>query len=165
MLVFDATPLIYLAKTGCIECLRQLDEEKVIPEKVYEEVVEKGNERGAIDAKKIEKEVNKGVFEIVSERVDSTSDALSQADLQVLKIAENLDATVVMDETAGRNAATARGVETRGTAFIILTLQKKKILTREQAENTLNQMIDAGWYCSTDLYKEILEKIKEIDKD
>lgn len=165
MLVFDATPLIYLGKTEAIEYLDQLDEEKVIPKKVYEEVVEKGNERGELDAKKIEKEVDDGVFEIVSESVDSISDALSQADLQVLKIAENLDGTAVMDETAGRNAATARGVETRGTAFIILNLQKKKILTREQAENTLNQIIDAGWYCSTDLYKEILEKIKEIDKN
>jgi len=44
LLIFDATPLIYLAKSNGVKLLKELDEELVIPQKVFEEVVEKGLE-------------------------------------------------------------------------------------------------------------------------
>ena len=162
MFVFDATPLIYLTKAGKLEDLRELDEEKAIPDKVYEEVVGKGKRKGKPDAEKIEKAVEKEVFNVVTTEVEESSENLSEADLGVLEAAEERNATAVMDEEYGRNMAEARDIQTRGTAYTVLKMQKQGTLTREEAENTIDKMIDKGWYCSTSLYKDIRSKIKEI---
>ena len=161
MFIFDATPLIYLAKSEKLEKVAKLEEEKAIPEKVYKEVVE--NSKGEPDAQRIEKQVKNGKFKIQETEVEKTVEGLSQADLQVLKIAEEENATAIMDEENGRNLAKAKGVQTRGTAFIALKTQKKGIITEKESKNIIDEMIDQGWYCSTDLYKEIIRKIEMID--
>ncbi|MFB6100024.1 MAG: DUF3368 domain-containing protein [Candidatus Nanohalobium sp.] len=160
MLVFDATPLIYLAKARKLEEVEELEGEKLVPEEVYREVVEEG--RGEPDAERIEKAVEEGIFEVVSAEIEGDSDFLSDADLQVLKVAEERDAIAVMDEENGRNVADIRGIETRGTAFIVLRMQKRKVISEEEAKETVDSMIDEGWYCSTDLYKEIMKKVEEL---
>ncbi len=52
MLVFDATPLIYLTKVGKLHLIGNISEKKVIPGSVFEEVVVKGKEAGKTDADK-----------------------------------------------------------------------------------------------------------------
>ncbi|MFB6158067.1 MAG: DUF3368 domain-containing protein [Candidatus Nanohalobium sp.] len=160
MLVFDATPLIYLAKAEKLEEVDEMEGKKLVPEKVYREVVEEAE--GEPDAERIEKAVEDDIFEIVSAEVEEDTDFLSDADLQVLKVAEQRDAVAVMDEENGRNVADIRGIETRGTAFIVLRMQKRKVISEEEAKETVDSMIDEGWYCSTDLYKEIINKIGEL---
>lgn len=165
MFVFDATPLIYLAKADKLEEVEALERKKVIPEKVYEEVVTEGRERGEPDAKKIDKLVRDGVFEVGESGKNNTEDAkfLSEADLSVLELAKQKNATAVMDEEYGRNIAEVEGIQTRGTEFIILKLLKKDILTGEEAKETVDRIIEEGWYCSTSLYKEIIDKIERVD--
>lgn len=50
MLVFDATPLIYLAKVEKLNLLWNISEKKVIPRSVFEEVVVKGKEAGCVNS-------------------------------------------------------------------------------------------------------------------
>lgn len=64
MLVFDATPLIYLAKVGKLHLLRNISEKKVIPRSVFEEVVVKGKEAGKVDALIVERLIEQGVFQV-----------------------------------------------------------------------------------------------------
>jgi predicted nucleic acid-binding protein len=160
MLVFDATPLIYLAKAGKLDKLEKLEEEKLIPEKVYIEVVEEAGKEP--DGQRIEKAVEKGILKTASAEAGNGSESLSKADLQVLKIAEEKEAVAVMDEEHGRNVADVRDIKTHGTAFIILRMQKKQIISKKEARETIEKIIDEGWYCSTDLYKDIMNKIEEI---
>jgi predicted nucleic acid-binding protein len=54
-LVFNSTPLIYLAKVGLLPLLKDVPGEKLIPESVKIEVVDKGKERAAKDALTIER--------------------------------------------------------------------------------------------------------------
>jgi predicted nucleic acid-binding protein len=160
MPVFDATPLIYLAKSEKIREVDRLEGEKFIPEKVYEKVVEEPENEP--DAERIGKAVEEDILTVVSAEVEAESDFLSQADPQVLNVAEKRDAVAVMEEENGRNVADVRGIETRGTAFIVLKMQKEGIISQNEAEKTIDHMIDEGWYCSTDLYKEIMKKIEEL---
>jgi len=163
MLVFDATPLIYLAKSELIEKLEAIDQEKVIPEKVYEEVVKEGMEINEPDAERIEKAVQEDIFSVENCKSEVLeNERFSEADIQVLTLAEKKDATAVMDEEYSRNIAEVKGIETRGTAYIILKLLKENEISEDRARETVDKMIDEGWYCSTDLYKEIIKKIDEI---
>ena len=171
--VFDATPLIYLAKIDRLDVVETVDEPRLVPEVVYEEVVTDGIDAGYDDARRVEQAVENGTLEVVSVDVDDSTLAtrltrhpgLSDADIAVLACADARDAVAVMDEATGRSAAEVEGIETRGTAFLILLAVKRGSLSSEVARETIDAMIDAGWYVTPDLYTKIVRKLESFDSE
>jgi len=168
MWVFDATPLIYLAKVDRLALVQQLDVSCVIPERVYEEVVETGLEQGYSDARRIERSVDADRFAIVSgettallTRLQDNSN-LSDADVAVLACADTHDGVAVMDETYGRDVAAAEGITTRGTAYLVLKLASEGTLSVDDARTVIDAMIDQGWYCAPDVYAKIIQKLDSL---
>jgi predicted nucleic acid-binding protein len=170
MWVFDATPLIYLAKADRLGLAANLDGDCRVPQPVYEEVVTTGLEEGYPDARRIERCTDAGVFDIVS--VPETglrgrlkqNPSLSEADIAVLTCADAFDATAVMDEAAGRTAAEVEGIETRGTAYLVLLCAKRGRVSVADARETIDSMIDDGWHCAPDLYARIVRKLESLEK-
>lgn len=166
MWVFDATPLIYLAKVERLGLIEHIDEPCVIPNRVYIEVVETGIEQGYPDARRVERRVESGTLDVRA--VDSSefaerlrgNDNLSDADVSVLACANAHDATAVMDETYGRNVAAAEGVRTRGTAYLVLSAVSKGWISSTEGRDAIGAMLDAGWYCAPDTYSKI---VRELD--
>lgn len=171
MWVFDATPLIYLAKADRIDIVRELDGDCRIPRPVYEEVVTTGLEEGYPDARRIERCTDAGVFDVVSTPETGLRDrlkqnpALSEADIAVLTCADAVGATAVMDEAAGRTVAEVEGVETRGAACLVLLCAKRGRVSVAAARKTIDSMIDDGWHCAPDLYARIVRKLESLEKD
>lgn len=169
MWVFDATPLIYLAKADRLALVSKLDDQCWIPQRVYTEVVTDGLEAGYADARRIERCVDEGVFETVS--VEETqlrtrlrqNPNLSPADIAVLACADTRDAIAVMDEAAGRTAAEVEGIETKGTAYLVLLCAKEGNISISEARDTIDTMIDAGWYCAPDLYARLVQKLESFE--
>ena len=165
MWVFDATPLIYLAKVDRLALVQQLDVSCVIPERVYEEVVETGLEQGYPDARRIERGVDADRF--VIESVEATpllsrlreNNDLSDADVAVLAFADAHDGVAVMDETYGRDVAAAEGITTRGTAYLVLKLASEGTISVDEARSVVDAMVDEGWYCAPDIYTKIVQKL------
>ena len=168
MWVFDATPLIYLAKVDRLALVQQLDVSCVIPEHVYEEVVETGLEQGYPDARRVERNVDADRFAI--ESVETTpllshlqeNSNLSDADVAVLVYADAYDGVAVMDETYGRDVATAEGITTRGTAYLVLKLASEGTISVDEARSVINAIIDEGWYCAPDIYAKIVQKLDSL---
>jgi len=168
MWVFDATPLIYLAKVDQLTLLQHFEEPCVIPERVYEEVVATGLDEGYPDARRVERSVDTDGFDVVS--VETTpllsrlqqNSKLSHADAAVLACADTHDGVAVMDETYGRDVAGAEGITTRGTAYLVLTLTKDGTLPADDARTIIDAMLDEGWYCAPDVYREIVEKLDTL---
>ena len=168
MWVFDATPLIYLAKVDRLALVQHLEASCVLPERVYEEVVETGLEQGYPDARRIERSVDADRFDIVS--VETTSllsrlqdnSNLSDADVAVLACADAHDGVAVMDETYGRDVAAAEGITTRGTAYLVLKLASEGTLSVDDARTVIDAMIDKGWYCAPDVYAKIVQKLESL---
>jgi len=168
MWVFDATPLIYLAKVDRLALVQQLDGSCVLPERVYEEVVETGLEQGYPDARRIERSVDADRFDIVSvettpllSRLQDNSN-LSDADVAVLTCADAHDGVAVMDETYGRDVAAAEGITTRGTAYLVLKLASEGAISVDDARTMIDAMIDEGWYCAPDVYTKIIQKLESL---
>jgi predicted nucleic acid-binding protein len=168
MWVFDATPLIYLAKVDRLSLLDHLDDACVIPEPVYEEVVTTGIEAGYPDARWIERRVDDDRLEVIKvemtelrSRLQQNSN-LSTADVAVLACADANDGVAVMDEQYGRDVAAAEGITTRGTAYLVLKLTKQGAISPEDAQTTIDSIIDAGWYCAPDIYTKIIQRINEL---
>lgn len=163
-LVFDATPLIYLAKVNKLHLLEKIDAELIIPHSVFEEVVVKGRELGKPDASIIERLINEGIFKI-EETGESgfynklkENENLSHADIEVLFLARERNCTAIMDEDYARRIAEAEGIHCRGTIYLIFSLLKRDVIGKEDTRETVDKMIESGWYCSTDLYAKILRR-------
>lgn len=167
MWVFDATPLIYLAKIDRLDLVDHLDDSCVIPEAVYTEVVTTGIDHGYPDARRIEQSIEDGKFEIVAVKQSDLharlehNDNLSEADVAVLACADGHDGVAVIDETYGRNVADVEGVTTRGTAYLVLKLAKEGQIKVNEARSAIDSMVEAGWYCSPADYSRIVQTLGE----
>lgn len=170
MWVFDATPLIYLAKVDRLVLVQQLEVSCGIPECVYEEVVATGLEEGYPDARRIERSVDAGQFEIVTVETTpllsrlQTNNNLSDADVAVLACADVHDGVAVMDETYGRDVAASEDITTRGTAYLVLKLAKSGAISVGEARTVIDAMIDEGWYCAPDVYTKIVQKLDALSE-
>jgi len=168
MWVFDATPLIYLAKVDRLALVQHLEASCVLPERVYEEVVETGLEQGYPDARRIERSVDADRFDILSVEITTLltrlqdNSNLSDADVAVLACADAHDGVAVMDETYGRDVAAAEGITTRGTAYLVLKLASEGTLSVDDARTVIDAMIDEGWYCAPDVYAKIVRKLESL---
>ncbi|TKX66960.1 DUF3368 domain-containing protein [Halorubrum sp. GN11GM_10-3_MGM] len=168
--VFDATPLIYLAKAERLDVIDTLDEPRVVPEAVYREVVTAGVKEGYDDARRIERAVEDGLVDVVVVDTDDSPVAtrlarhpgLSDADVSVLACADARDAIAVMDESVGRSAAEVEDVETRGTAYLVLAAVRDGTLSTAEGRDTVDAMIDHGWYVAPDVYTKIVEKLESL---
>ena len=170
MWVFDATPLIYLAKVDRLTLVQQLEDACVIPGRVYEEVVTTGLEQGYPDARRIERTVDAGQFDVVTVETTplfsrlQTNDALSDADVAVLACADASDGVAVMDERYGRDVAAAEGITTRGTAYLVLKLAKEDSISVDEARTVIDAMIESGWYCAPDVYAKMVQKLESFSE-
>jgi predicted nucleic acid-binding protein len=162
MYVLDATPLIYLAKADALGVLDGF--ETVTTQAVYDEVVVRGKEAEAPDARRIERydpEVTESPRNETYSRLSDT-DRLSDADAGVLALADKKGATAVMDEKRGRTVAEVEGIDVRGTAYLLLNSVKEDATETDEAKEILDDMVDSGWYCSTSFYSDILDKLDEM---
>ena len=168
MWVFDATPLIYLAKVDQLSLVSHLDGSYIIPQRVYTEVVDIGIEEGYPDARRIEQRVEDETFTVQS--VDDTAlfvrlqdnPNLSDADCAVLAHAFAHDGIAVMDETYGRDVASTEDVTTRGTAYLVLYLAAQQVISTEKARTVIDNMVEEGWYCSPSMYAKLVQKLDSI---
>lgn len=171
MWVFDATPLIYLAKVERLSLVQHLETPRVIPERVHQEVVQTGLEAGYPDARRIERHVTDESFDVVA--VESapiltrlrTNEKLSDADAAVLALADGNDGVAVIDETYGRDVAASEGIRTRGTAYLVLKLAKQGVIGVEDARSVIDGMIEAGWYCSPGVYTKIVRRLEDLQTE
>lgn len=168
MWVFDATPLVYLATVDRLALLSRLEEPRLVPGQVHHEVVTGGLEGGYPDARRVERAFEEGVLDVVTVEETDTfgrlrgNPNLSEADAAVLACAAERGGTAVMDEAYGRDVAAVEGIETRGTAYLLLTLVRIGEITADVARETLDGILDAGWYCSPDLYAKLVGKLEEL---
>ena len=147
IVVSDSTPLIHLAKAGCIEILFGLYKEILITNEVYREVVEEGKLLENEDAWIIEKYLSKG-FHVMSPA--SSSEYLIEkyfihrGEADSIQIAKETGAQLLlMNERDGRNAAKREGLKVKGTIGLLFEALKTGIITEEEVLSILGQFKDA----------------------
>ena len=166
--IFNATPLIYLAKVSLIDKIRELPEKKYIPRPVYDDVVTKGKELGLADALKVEKLIEEGVIEIKSPSDDRFTKHLLEnpkihlADAEALSLAKELQAIALMDEEESRSIADIEKISNRGTIYLLFRFLKKGIIKKKEFIDNLNKMIEEGWRCSIELYSKIITTLNSF---
>ncbi|MGC8961039.1 MAG: DUF3368 domain-containing protein [Candidatus Bathyarchaeia archaeon] len=170
MPVSDATPLIYMAKLGKLHLLKEIFAQVQMPPEVKTETIDGGKAKGYTDAVTIEQALNEGwlVVDPLTEENMKRSETLAQmtgidiGEAQVIILAaQKNEKLVLMDQAKARGVARQIGLTPRGTIYIILTAIKRRLMTKEEAKQTLDRLIDSNFYMSVKIYSETLKVIEK----
>ena len=123
-----------------------------IPKAVYEEVT-KNDLKGSNEVKHADWIKVVEVEDHESIIFSSTLDA-GESEAIALAIKQNAD-LILLDDLAGRRAATAYGIEVIGTLGLLKVLYQKGRI--ENMKNVLDEIQKHGFWMSTDLYKKMLK--------
>lgn len=171
MPVSNATPLIYLARLGKLHLLKDMFTQVQIPPEVKVETVDRGKTKGYSDAYVIEQALNDGWLISTPLTTENTkkSEALGQmtgidiGEAQAIILTkQKKEKLVLIDQSNARQVARHLGLTPRGTIFIILTATKRKLITKEDAKQMLETLIEAKFYISAKIYRDALKAIEKL---
>lgn len=159
--VLDSSCLIYLGKLKLLEKLKLIEGNKYLPQKVFNEVVQKGLERGEPEVKYIEDMIEKQELIIKNPKVRlENTGRLSPSDIDVISLAKEIKAIPIIDDEEARLLAEFHEIDYHGSIYLLIILVNKKVLSKKDALNYIDDMISLGFYLSTETYKEIIKKLK-----
>ena len=167
-LVFNSTPLIYLAKVGLSKVLEDLKGEKVTSPEVKREVVDEGKRKGVPDAVVLEKLFDGKVFQVVEPKDKEFLSRLMKTrglhvtDAEVLALAKELDGLAVVDDEVARKTAKVYGIAYVGTPYVLVRAVYEGLVTKERAKQAVNEMVFVGWRCSVESYAKIIEALEKL---
>ncbi len=169
--VANSTPLIYLSKASCLGLLFKVYDEVLVPERVYEEVVVAGLERGFRDAALVKAEVERSRIRVeraprrVVEGVLRLAPALHRGEAEVIALAlRHRPCHVLVDDRVARLVARALGLGVHGTLYVLVVAAARGEVSVEEALEALDRLVVSGFRLSVELYlkvREALRKLKE----
>ena len=164
MIVADSTSLIHLSKIGKLEILRQVFNQIIIPEAVYNETVIKGQEKLIISANNIgsqkwiiKKNLNENQKLESKNLLKNANIDLGEAEAIILAKTDNLG--LIIDDGVGIKVAESFGIETFWTTSIILKAVSKKILTKTEAKTIIENLVKTGLHIKPEILILILSKL------
>lgn len=165
--VSDSTPLIYLAKIGRLNIIRDVFQKIYIPEAVFEEAVTQGKELNMSDAFIIEKAV--GIW-IIKEQVEPKVDAefrfldtntkLGSGEKEALKLCKQLNAVYfIADDREARRVSRILNIKPIGTCGILVQTFRQASITEGEALQILDDLVKVGFRISSAVYRRILDEL------
>ena len=162
--MFDATPLIYLAKISLLEAA--LDAcEAFVTESVEKETTENTEYP---DALVIKDSIERGLLKVHSPKNEAKIAALARhpeihlGEAETLVSAEELKAHAIIDDQEAKAVAKMYHISTHpGTLYILLRLVATGRLRPSEAEEKLDQMISVGLYLDPRTHVAAKRKLRE----
>ncbi len=172
VLVLNASPIIYLCKSGLASKLTHLRPSfrLVTTTDVYEEVYTRGIEKQVSETKILKGLFERGVIQVATQKIDSKigiykevySSGIHEGEISVISLALELEAAAVIDDKRARQVARVLGVKVSGTPAVIIELVRSRMITKHEAKRGIEKMVREGWYCSAAVFSEIIRTIDEI---
>ena len=149
-IVSNSSPLIFFSAIGLLDKLADFGDIS-IPKTVYEEVT-KNDLKGSNEVKHADWIK---VVEVEDHESVAFSSALDAGEAQAIALAikQNAD-LILMDDLAGRRAATAYGIAVMGTLGLLKVMYQKGRI--ENMKFVLDELQKHGFWMSTELYNEML---------
>ena len=169
MPVSNATPLTYLAKIGVLKYLRQLYESIQIPPEVRVETVDRGIKEGCSDAFIIEQALKEGwmITENLSDenleraRIYADTMKIDLGEAQAIFLAlQKGEKEILIDQTEVREAAKSLGLIPHGTIYVLIRCCQRGFLTKKQATDLLDLLIEKNFHISVGVYRKALTMLE-----
>ncbi len=159
VVISDSSPLIHLSQIGCLNILKELFGEILIPPAVYREVVIDGLERpGSREVKEASWIKVVEVRNMHLKRILQLSLDEGEAETIVLALEINAD-RVLLDDREARLQAKRLGLRVTGTLGVLLRAKKLGLVGGLKEE--LNKLREFGFRISKDLEEDILKAAGE----
>jgi len=158
LVICDASPLILLAKLGCLDLLTALANEIWIPEAVWREAVTESGPRPEINEirKRLEHSVVhadpilEAAFRLQVDHGEAAALAL---------VAKNPEACLLIDDARGRAIARLRGWKHVGTLGWLVRARRAGLVPT--LKPLFGQLQRDGWYISPALLDKVLADVGE----
>jgi len=164
MIVSNSTPLIHLARIGQLELLNRLFRKVLIPKTVFDEVVVKGEEQGYSDAKVIRKateewmeirELNEGELKELENILKIGP--LGRGEGEAITLAKGAKLPLLIDDLLGQKIAKIFAMETYWTTSIILKAFTKGLITKSEAKEIIEDLINSGLRIRSEVVVELMK--------
>ncbi|MBX5321266.1 MAG: DUF3368 domain-containing protein [Candidatus Bathyarchaeia archaeon] len=161
IVVSNSTPLIYMAKIGKLNIIRNVFAKIFIPEAVFEEAVIKGKALDMSDAYIIERAVGTWIIkEQIRPEVDAeyrfldTNPRIGLGEKQAIKLCKQLNAKhLIADDKEARKVSKMLNITPIGTCSIIIQAYKQKLITKKEALQTLDELLKVGFRINPEVYR------------
>ena len=156
--VINASPLIFLSRSGKLALLYEFASRILVPTSVAKEISARG--AGDVTAKSIE---DTPWIEVVSSPLVTEAIAswgLGPGESSVLAVAAASPGMVaIIDDLAGRKCAACLDIPVRGTLGIVLEAKRRGVI--RQARPVLEELIASGLYLRRHVLDEALKRVGE----
>ena len=171
--VSNTGPLIWLAKVEALYILRNFYREIIIPEAVYREAVRQGLAKGYRDAERIKEAVSRGWIKIVEcpqewiVKVESMEGKLGiqlgAGEREAIALALSLKAeTILTNDKVAAHVAETLNLKPIGVFYILLKAVREKLVTRQEARQLLERMVEQGFWITPKLIMEFYKTLEKI---
>ena len=159
-MICNSSPLIFLSKINQISLIKKLFGHIIIPEAVKEEILIE--EKEGYDLIKIA--INEELIKI-NNPSKNTDFKIGKGENAAINLAIEKKDSLIIDDAVAIKIANSFNVKTLRTTTLIFWAVEKKILTRKQAVNVLNKLLDFGYYIAPKYYAALLTKliVKDIE--
>jgi len=169
--VSDAGPLIHLAQVSKLHLLRKIFKRVLITPQVKKKAVDEGISLGYSDAAGLRKSVEEGWIEIeaLSEVMVSAAERLSEgenlslADAEILLLAKEKRATIIVDEKILSDLAKMYGLQVWNTWTVLLDALRRRFIEVSDVESAILELGEKRHKLKTKQATEIMEAAKIID--
>lgn len=167
--VSNSSPLIYLAKISRLDLIKNVYGQIWIPKAVFNEVVTQGKTLKITDASIIEEAVGKW---ILKERINSETDSkyafldennkIGLGEKQALKLCKQLNADVfIVDDKEARRVSRILKIKPIGTCGILVQAHRKGLISTNEAEQILDDLIKAKFRIDPTVYRSIIKELRK----
>jgi len=162
--VSDSTPLIFLAKAGRLDLLREV----LIPEAVFDEAVTQGKAIGMSDASIIEAAVERWINVVqVEAEVEleygflDDNMRLGLGEREALKLCKQLNAEYfVVDDREARRVSRILNIVPLGTCGVIVKACRQGSVSSKEALHMLDTLVRVGFRISATVYRRVLDELQ-----
>lgn len=169
--VFDASPLIYLTRTGVLEDVIQVYKEVFIPQSVKREVIDTGMTHHRPDAFILEEHIKN--VRIKVKRIEnmelfialSRNPRIHTADAEAICLAEERTCVLVMDDPKAVDVARLRGITVEPTLTVILIGYVLGYIDLKKAETSYRELLKTQFRVKADVYERALELLKRAEDE
>lgn len=159
MIVADAGPIIAFARIRRLDLLRSVVGELVIPDAVYEELVQKGPSRrpGATEVEQSSWIQKMAVMDRTA--LIQLPFHLHLGEREAIILAQEIDTQLLIDESRGRRVAREKGLEVYGSLRILIEAKPQGLIAKVRP--VIQNMLDAGYWIDEALIRSLLQETGE----
>jgi|SRR3989339_1273761 len=152
--VTNSSSIIFLAKLNLFHLAKNIFSRVYIPKEVISEIFAKKTPEVEI----IKKEMGSFILELNTKKFLNIPVGLGEKSAISLCVEKNIG-VFISDDKKARKFARSLGIETIGIIGIFLLNFKNNKISKKEAIDFLNKLIEAGYYLTSDLYKDIIQLI------